>query len=114
MRDARDRLARADGDLGAFEVLQRGGEAALFDQRLEEVALRGEVVVDGGVGDAGGLGDVADAGAGEALLGEEAERGVEDLLAGERAAPQLPLTRLWLDGGCASGCCQAGDLDSGA
>ena len=99
MRDARDSLARADGDLGAFRFSSAVGEAALFDQRLEQIALRGEVVVDGGVGDAGGLGDVAHAGAREALLGEQAERRVEDLLAGERAAPQLPLARLWLDGG---------------
>jgi hypothetical protein len=43
------------------------------------------VVVNGGVGDAGALRDVADAGAGEALLGEETERRIEDLLPGERS-----------------------------
>jgi hypothetical protein len=43
-------------------------DAALLEKRLEELALGGEVVVDGGVGDAGAARDIADAGAGEALL----------------------------------------------
>lgn len=47
------------------------------------------MIVDGGVGDAGALGDIADTGAGEALLGEEPKGGVQDLLSGERAPPRF-------------------------
>ena len=47
------------------------------------------MVIDRGVGDAGRAGDVANAGSGEALLREEPERGVQDLLAGQRPFPRL-------------------------
>ena len=47
----------------------------------EHVVLRGEVVVEETVRDAGVLGDVADARAVVAVLGEDADRGVEDELA---------------------------------
>ena len=72
----------------AGEVLEVVEEATLVYQRVEEVALRLEVVVDGGVGDSGLAGNVADGRAREAALGEEAERGVEDLLAGMRTTPR--------------------------
>jgi hypothetical protein len=70
--------------IAVLELAEGGGDAALLEERLEELTLGGEVVVDGGVGDAGAAGDVAHAGAGEALLGEEPQRGVQNLLAGER------------------------------
>jgi len=54
-----------------LEVVDSGRDAALLEERLEEIALGGEVVVDRGVGDASAVGDVADAGAGEPLLREE-------------------------------------------
>jgi hypothetical protein len=76
-------------DRRLLELAEGGRNAAFLEERLEQVALGGEVVVDGGVGDAGGTGDVADAGAGEAALGEEAEGGVQDLFAREGAAPRL-------------------------
>ena len=46
------------------------------------------MVVDGSVGYARVAGNVADGGAGEAALGEEAQGGVEDLLARVRSAPR--------------------------
>jgi hypothetical protein len=64
-------------------------DAAFLEERLEQLPLRGKMVVDRRVGNAGGAGDVADAGAGEAALGEEAEGGVQDLFAREGAAPRL-------------------------
>lgn len=49
----------------------------------KEGLLRGEVPQDGGGGDAQGLGDVGQRGAVEALLGEDAAGGFEDVVAGD-------------------------------
>ena len=67
-----------------------GGERRLaaLDERDDRVAhdaaeqlfLVGEVEVDRALGDAGALGDVLEAGRGEAALREHREGGVEDLL----------------------------------
>ena len=51
-------------------------------QRQQDVVLRLEVVVERRLGDAEALGDLAQAGAVEALLGEEVESHIEDALAG--------------------------------
>ena len=51
-------------------------------QRHEDVVLGREVVVERRLGDAQLLGDLAQAGAVEALLGEEVEGHIEDALAG--------------------------------
>jgi hypothetical protein len=56
-----------------LQLAQGRGDTALFEEGLEQLALGGEVVVDGGVRDAGRAGDIADAGARESLLGEEAQ-----------------------------------------
>ncbi len=64
---------------------QEGLLAELVDahvQRQEDVVLGLEVVVQRGLGDAEAFGDLAQAGAVEALLGEEVERHIEDALAG--------------------------------
>jgi hypothetical protein len=68
-----------------------GQDAPLFEQRLQEVTLGGEMIVDGGVGDAGNAGYVPNSGAGEAAFGEEAQGGVEDLVAGIPPAAWAPL-----------------------
>ena len=49
-------------------------------QRQQDVVLRLEVVVEGRLGDAQLLGDLPQAGAVEALLGEEVESHIEDAL----------------------------------
>ena len=64
-----------------------------LDDGVEEVVFAVEVVIDQPLGDAGALGDVFDGGALDALLGEERQRGVDQLVA--------PLLRLELAfGGC--------------
>jgi len=55
-------------------------------QRFEQLCLAWEVVVDGALGDADGAGDVADAGAEKAALGEEGQRRIHDRLTGALAA----------------------------
>ena len=52
------------------------------EQRLEQRLLAGKVVVERAFADADGAGDVAQAGAEVALVGEQRERGVENGLAG--------------------------------
>ena len=54
---------------------------ALDEELVQDLVLGAEVVVDEPVGDAGLVGDVGDAGRVEALAGEDADRGVEDLAA---------------------------------
>ena len=74
-RDRHQRFGRRAANLvdaQLLEVVQGGGDAALLEECLEELAFGGEVVVDRGVGDTSAVGDVADAGAGEPLLREEA------------------------------------------
>ena len=51
-------------------------------QRHEDVLFAGEVVVEGGLGDAQALGDLPQAGAVVALVGEEVERHIENAFAG--------------------------------
>ena len=51
---------------------------ALEKQRVEDLLLGGEVVVDQPVGDAGLVGDVRHPAGVEALAGEHPHRGVED------------------------------------
>ena len=53
----------------------------LDEDRAEHVVLRREVVVEQAVRDTGVLGDVADARAVVPVLGEDADRGIEDELA---------------------------------
>ena len=53
-----------------------------LEQRLEQRFLAGEIVIERALADADGAGDVAQAGAEVALVGEEAERGIENRLAG--------------------------------
>ena len=63
---------------------------ALDEELVEDLVLGAEVVVDEPVGDPGLVGDVGDAGRVEALAGEDADRGVEDLAAlvdGRRLRP---------------------------
>ena len=72
---------------GSSDVLDRAeapDELApvLDEDRRKHLVLRGEVVVEEAVRDARVLGDVADARGVVAVLGEDADRGVED----ERAA----------------------------
>jgi len=76
------------GEFGsdALEILEAFEEPFLLDQSLEQVTLGLEVVVDCGVGDACLAGDVADGSTREATLGEEAQGGIENLLAGMRSA----------------------------
>ena len=54
---------------------------AVLEERDEQLVLRLEVEVDGPVGHAGGLRDLAHARRVEALLREDADGGVEDALA---------------------------------
>jgi hypothetical protein len=65
--------------------LQALEEPLLFDERFKKLALGLEVVVDGGVGDTCLAGDVPDGSAREATLREEAEGGVQYLLASVRS-----------------------------
>jgi hypothetical protein len=65
--------------------LQAFEEPLFLDKRFKKLALRLEVVVDGGVGDAGLAGDVSDGSSCEATLREEAEGGVQYLLASVRS-----------------------------
>ena len=70
---------------------------ALREELVEHLVLGVEVVVDEPVGDAGLVRDVGDAGAVEALPGEDRDRGVEDRAAlvggrglGHHDAPLAP------------------------
>ena len=54
---------------------------ALDEELVQDLVLGAEVVIDEPVGDAGLVGDVGDPGRVEALAGEDADRGVEDLAA---------------------------------
>ena len=58
---------------------------ALLEQRGQHVVLLREVIVDGTYRDPGALGDVLDARAVKATLGEDLFRGVKDRVAEERA-----------------------------
>src|SRR5579871_1260508 len=73
--------AVADHGEGFLDV---GGPhaVALGEHLVEDRLLGGEVVVDGGLADAGAGGEGAHAGGVEAALGEQVERGVEDGTAG--------------------------------
>jgi hypothetical protein len=57
----------------AFQVLKAFKEALLLNQRLQEIALGVEVIVDRRVGDTGGASYVADGRARKSALGEQAE-----------------------------------------
>ena len=56
------------------------------DDRLDEVLLRREVVVEGAERDVGALGDLLDAQPGDALLADERAAGVDEAAAGALAA----------------------------
>ena len=72
--------SRLVGRLDRAEARDQGAPV-LEEDRAQDVVLRGEVVVEQAVRDAGVLGDVADARAVVAVLREDANRGVEDALA---------------------------------
>ena len=71
---------RAAGAVGLLDRRQQQ-RPALDEELVEDLVLGAEVVVDEPVGDAGLVGDVGDAGRVEALAGEDADGGVEDLAA---------------------------------
>ena len=66
--------------LGGVGLRDRGEHhiPALQEQRVEDLVLGGEVVVDEPVGDAGLVGDIRDAAGVEPLPREHPHRGVED------------------------------------
>ena len=70
----------AAGPVGLLDRRQQQ-RPALDEELVQDLVLGAEVVVDEPVGDAGLVGDVGDAGRVEALAGEDADRGVEDLAA---------------------------------
>ena len=72
-----------DGIVARVGLLDRGQQQrpALDEELVEDLVLGVEVVVDEPVGDLGLARDVGDAAVVEALPGEDADRGVEDLTA---------------------------------
>jgi hypothetical protein len=72
------------GLLHGLGGLAEGGEL-VGEEAPGEVVLAGVVAVEGALGDAGGAGDVADRGLGDALLDEQAERLAGDPLSGSGA-----------------------------
>ena len=81
LRDALELLR--SGLVGGLDGPEACDERApvLDEDRAEDVVLRREVVVEEAVRDTGVLRDVADARAVVAVLGEDADRSVEDPLA---------------------------------
>jgi len=76
-------------DIDLLQVADGSRNAAFFEERFEQIALRREMIVDSGVADARATSDVADAGAREALLGEEPQRNIQNLLSRQRSPARL-------------------------
>ena len=75
---------------GAVQVVRGGDqEVSMFFRLihfiLEEHDISAVILHDGGIGDVGRARDIANGGAGEPPLGEEAQRCVQDLFAGPGA-----------------------------
>jgi hypothetical protein len=82
---AREQLPQqvGGGSLEAFGLLDRGldrGRQVLADHRLEQVFLAREVQVQRSLRDSGARGDLVRSRRREALLGEQFERRVDELL----------------------------------
>jgi hypothetical protein len=76
-----ERAPIAAGREQAFAQRADDGQHALGDERLEQLVLAAEVVVDEGGGHAGFDGDAAQAGGGDAVRREAGDRRVEQPLA---------------------------------